>query len=62
MRISLLMDDGESVLLHHVPFPSEMVFYGPLLTVFARPHALNERMVTRVGPFVEDKYPVLKRV
>lgn len=62
MRKRLLMDDGESVLLHHVPFPSDMPFYGPLLTVFARPDALEKRIYTRVGPFFEEKYPVLKPV
>lgn len=32
------------------------------MTAVDRPHARDMRIVTRVGPFVEDKYPPLKRV
>lgn len=62
MRKRLLIHDGERVLLQQVPFPRDTLFYGPLLTAFRRPDARDMRMVTRVGPFVEYKYPRLKPV
>lgn len=62
MVMSLLKQDGESVLLQHVPFASDEPAYGPLTTVVKR---LDARMMPKYmpkGPFFENKYPSLKRV
>lgn len=50
------------MLLHQVPFPWDTVAYGPLRTLFRRPDAWDERKYTSVGPFVDEKVPVLKPV
>lgn len=60
--ISLLKHDGERVLLHQVPFISEEPFYGPLCTVFKRLNARIMPIYTPMGPFFNEKYPLLKRV
>lgn len=60
--MSLLKHNGESVLLQHVPFVSNNPFYGPLRTVFKRLNARIIPIYTPMGPFFNDKYPLLKRV
>lgn len=56
------MYEGQRVLLHHMPFPSEELFYGPLILVFKRPKSPKDYIYESVGPFFEDKYPSLEPV
>lgn len=60
--MSLVKHNGESVLLQQVPFPSNDLFYGPLTTVFKRLNARIIPIYTPIGPFFNEKYPLLKRV